>query len=197
MDDVRFDRLVQSLARPGSRRRLLAGLAAGALGLAGLDRAAARACSAPGAACREHATCCSKLCGPKDATGRRRCRCRTGADCPALGGAARTCRGGSCVVPPAKKTAPAPFGVDCAQNGDCASGICACRSLYREGVNECADPVVPGCLSAERVSTPTGLPGTVCGTNEFVSRLCGRTDCPAGWACGGGGTACYQLARAS
>jgi hypothetical protein len=126
MDDATFDRLAQSWALPGSRRRLLAGLVAGAFGLVGLGEAGAAACRPVGSVCREHANCCSKRCGDKDATGRRRCACQESGDCPppatcravtcetgacvasvvadttpctASGGAAGTCQGGACVVP--------------------------------------------------------------------------------------------------
>jgi hypothetical protein len=125
VDGNRFDALARALAAPGTRRRLLAGLAAAALGAVGRRGAEAVACRMPGELCREHADCCSRLCSPKDAIGRR-CACRAVGDCPtaavchavactagacvasvlldgtactAFGGAAGTCRGGRCAVP--------------------------------------------------------------------------------------------------
>src|SRR5689334_14412758 len=80
MDDLRFDCFVQSLAQSGSRRRLLTTCAAAALSLAGFKRASAVACRPAGAVCREHANCCSRECGAKNARGRRLCACR-GGDC--------------------------------------------------------------------------------------------------------------------
>ena len=61
MDPTRFDALARALAAPGTRRRFVAGLAAGALGALGLRAPAAAACRAVGGTCREHANCCSAL----------------------------------------------------------------------------------------------------------------------------------------
>jgi hypothetical protein len=57
VDGSRFDNLARSLAQSGSRRRLVAGLLGGALGLVGFDRAGAVACRTPGQLCRENANC--------------------------------------------------------------------------------------------------------------------------------------------
>jgi len=77
MDGRRFDALARSLVVPGSRRRLLGGLAA-ALGLAGQRGASAIShCRLPGHTCHDDADCCAGVCGPKNPTGRRRCLCRT------------------------------------------------------------------------------------------------------------------------
>lgn len=76
MDASRFDSLTRNLATSSTRRRILASLAAGVLGLARTDWTGARACASRGAVCRESANCCSGLCGDRDATGRRRCICR-------------------------------------------------------------------------------------------------------------------------
>jgi hypothetical protein len=74
MDPQRFDALARTLATSGSRRRVLTGLAAGALGMIGIG-AEARTCTGAGTVCRENANCCSGYCGPQDASGRRRCAC--------------------------------------------------------------------------------------------------------------------------
>jgi hypothetical protein len=87
VDASRFDALTRSLTGTGSRRRLLGGFVAGAIGLAGWRGSDGRTCSARGTVCREHATCCSGLCGEKDRTGRRRCACP---------GDAVTCEGVCC-----------------------------------------------------------------------------------------------------
>src|SRR4051812_8148611 len=73
MDARSFDALAKAVSAPGSRRRLVAGLVAGALGLAGVRPADAVACRGDGAVCREHANCCFKVCSPPDAQHRRRC----------------------------------------------------------------------------------------------------------------------------
>lgn len=67
MDGTRFDDLARSLVSRSSRRRIIAGLAAGLVTIAGRHQADARTCSADGTVCREHANCCSGTCG----TGRR------------------------------------------------------------------------------------------------------------------------------
>jgi hypothetical protein len=90
MDGSRFDALARSLSESGSRRRLIGGLVAGALGLSRVRSAEGRTCTGIGSVCREHATCCSGLCGAKDRTGRRRCTCP---------GGGAWCAGGCCSDP--------------------------------------------------------------------------------------------------
>jgi hypothetical protein len=75
MDGSRFDALTRSFAASGSRRRLLRGLIAGVIGLVGIRETAAGAtCRDGGATCRESANCCSGVCLPKNAQGRRLCQ---------------------------------------------------------------------------------------------------------------------------
>jgi hypothetical protein len=70
VDGSRFDAMTLRIA--ASRRGALRALAAGAAAaLLGRDEAEAVVCRASGDICREHANCCSRLCSPKDATGRR------------------------------------------------------------------------------------------------------------------------------
>lgn len=86
METARFDDLARFLAI-SSRRSLLGGLAGGALGLLGIHSGAAAICRDSGAVCREHANCCSGVCGPKHRLGRRTCieicpyPCNVAADC--------------------------------------------------------------------------------------------------------------------
>lgn len=102
MDGTRFDALTKVLSAQKSRRAFLATVAASLLGLNRHDPAGARSCTNPGAVCREHANCCSGLCGPRDATGRHRCLCKTAADCP---GANKVCTAaGICATPSASTT---------------------------------------------------------------------------------------------
>src|SRR3954447_14903133 len=85
MDDRRFDDLTKSIAESGSRRDILkrigkgVGLGLGIFGPLGAvlwSRGSdAALCREAGRTCRENADCCSALCGPKDATGRRECTC--------------------------------------------------------------------------------------------------------------------------
>jgi hypothetical protein len=57
VDGSRFDALTKSLTGPGTRRRLIGGLVASGLGLAGWRSAEARTCSGTGTVCRENANC--------------------------------------------------------------------------------------------------------------------------------------------
>jgi hypothetical protein len=125
VDGSRFDALTLRLAvsRRGALRALVA--AAGATLLGRLDAEAA-ACRAPGSTCREHANCCSRLCGPKDATGRRRCQCQTAADCPTPANTCLkpTCTAGICSNPVQPDNAPCDDGDPCTGNDHCQAGIC-------------------------------------------------------------------------
>jgi hypothetical protein len=123
LDATRFDALTRALAAPRSRRHLLGGLAAGALGLAGFRSADARTCSAGGTICREHANCCSSNCLPKDRTGRRRCaECGSPAQCPSDTCTTPTCSGGACGTTPANESGACTDSGGAA--GTCQSGTC-------------------------------------------------------------------------
>jgi hypothetical protein len=93
MDGSRFDAIARSLAESGSRRRLLAGLTTGAIGLVGVRAADAAVCRAPGERCRADANCCTGACA-KDGKGRHRCDCQGAADGTAC--AHGTCCAGAC-----------------------------------------------------------------------------------------------------
>src|SRR5262245_15473674 len=84
MDGSRFDHWTRSLAvsRRGLLRGITAAVGGGLLGTIGLESVAARTCQSIGTVCRENAVCCTKYCGPKDKTGRRRCQCADPSDCP-------------------------------------------------------------------------------------------------------------------
>jgi hypothetical protein len=183
MDDQCFDRLVQSLARPGTRRRLLAGFAAGALGAVGRHRAEAAACRPVGSVCREGANCCSRRCGDPDLAGRRYCRCQGAADCPAPDAChAATCTAGVCGV-----TATVDFATDphhCGGCGrvcptdphgtaTCAAGVCglACDDGYFEAGGTCLPPQPFGAACAASSQCASG----VC--------ACHRRDCVGGGLC--------------
>jgi hypothetical protein len=78
MDGERFDFLARDVASTGTRRRMIGSIAGATLALLGFRGVQGRACSAPGVTCREGANCCSGLCGPADARGRRHCICPPG-----------------------------------------------------------------------------------------------------------------------
>jgi hypothetical protein len=231
LDGSRFDALTRSLSEPGTRRRVLAGIAAGALGLAGLRPAGAVTCRTPGLTCRVDANCCSGLCA-KDATGRRRCRCQSPGDCPLpdachkatctagvcgavatvdlltdpanCGRCGRTCPddphgdpacgGGVCALACDLGYAPVggaclgSFGTACAASADCATELCACASADCATARFCAVLDSGRCIHSA-VATPEGDQG-VCAVNGTVFN-CATTACPAGQACGDGGTSCF------
>ena len=64
MDGHRFDEMARTLASGASRRRVLKGLAGGALAFTGLrpGPTEARKCRQSGKNCRSHADCCSEFC---------------------------------------------------------------------------------------------------------------------------------------
>jgi hypothetical protein len=139
MDPTRFDAATKQFAALGSRRRLLAGLAAAALGIAGRDRADAIVCRTPGELCRGNADCCSRVCAT-DATGRHTCRCRTQADCP----------------PPTNKCLAAT----------CAGGVCGTTvGVVCTALDQChlAGPCVP---ATGRCTNPAKSNGTACNDGD-------------------------------
>jgi hypothetical protein len=188
MDPTRFDALARSVGSSTSRRRLLAGLAGGALGLIGMRSTAARTCSAPGTICREHATCCTGECGEPDRRGRRRCTgCNAASDCPEstdpCGGTA-TCDNYICGNTPLT-------GPSCGTGGQCDDGRCFlayphCNtfpcggfgvSVGAGGINFCM-PVQDLCAGQSCNET------SECPANQwcFISNDCGNhcvEGCPA------------------
>ncbi len=151
MDGSRFDSLTRAFAEPGTRRRLLGGLVAGALGALGLRGTEAATCRAPGSVCREDANCCSKVCGPTNATGRRVCACPSptvacngacvnpaafqsdpancnacGRRCPGAPCMSATCTGGTCglTANPAANGRSCDDGNSCTTGSTCLNGAC-------------------------------------------------------------------------
>ncbi|MEA2597937.1 MAG: hypothetical protein QOF01_4406 [Thermomicrobiales bacterium] len=161
MDGIRFDALARSLAASGSRRRVVGGFMAAALGLVGLRRAEARACAEVGRVCREHANCCGGLCGPQGTDGRRRCRCRSAEDCPAP---VNRCLVATCE----------------------ADGVCGTRTVICTASDQChvagtCDPRTGVC------SDPAQPDGTACDDGNACTS--GET-CQAGACTGGDAVAC-------
>ncbi len=189
MDDVAFDRLAQSLAQSGSRRRLLAGLAAGTLGLAGLGRADAAACRPVGSVCREGAGCCSGNCGPKDRTGRRRCQCGADADCPVPDAChAASCTDGACGVTATVDVATDPAhcggcGRACpaVANGapTCSAGTCGveCDNGYFEANGACHAQVGFGGACGASKECASGV--CACHSLDCGSAECATSNSPA------------------
>jgi hypothetical protein len=184
MDDLRFDQFVRSLAN-ASRRRLLITLAGtGAAALAGA-RATAAECRPPDRLCREHANCCWEICGPKDASGRRRCVCPPGliacgdtcvdpqTDPANCGGCGAVCAAPSCHAPICANglcdSVPDPQqnGLACddgdlcttgdhCQNGACVSTPVDCSQFADACHTSACDPGSGNCFSQ------TFVDGTAC-----------------------------------
>lgn len=124
MDGSGFDDLARRIGRRLTRREWIA--AAGAAIVFGRSNVEAAACREQGVTCREHANCCSGLCSPKDARGRRLC----GSVCTPNGGTCisgeeccnRSCYRGACEL--------VPTGQLCTTDPECSSGNC---QLYDNG----------------------------------------------------------------
>jgi hypothetical protein len=178
VDGSRFDALTRSLSQPGRRRRVLAGLAAGALGLAGRGRADAVVCRPPGQLCRENANCCSRTCGT-DAAGRRTCQqCRSRTDCPAPG-ACRTvdCVDGACTESPVTGGActPAGGGTGVCEGGTCVAQACPVPS-------SCGNTQICGSFPCICAATTEG--DRACVNSLSLYAPCASSgDCRAGQRC--------------
>jgi hypothetical protein len=180
MDGLRFDHWTRSLA--GSRRGLLRGVTAaiggGILGSIGIRSADARTCQGTGTVCREHAVCCSKNCGPKDRTGRRRCQCDSPDDCPVTAGTCEaTCIAGVCGVGTVVDLQTdsnncGACGHQCGELRHCVDGICC---------NVSSDAVCDGvCINLSQSQENCGACGTDCDDilnhSSCVNGVCACTE---------------------
>lgn len=208
MDPQRFDALARDLATRGSRRRFVAALMAGTLGFLRLDRGDARTCSGPDTICRENATCCSGICGQRDASGRRRCVCAAptvacdGAcvdpatayqsDPRNCGACDRRCPSGQCQKPictngvcglapnPSATGRPCDDGNLCTVNDVCrGDGTCLGSTVTCQPLNQCYSAT---CDNAMGNCVQTALTGPACSTGDPCQT--GET-CTDG-VCGGG-----------
>jgi hypothetical protein len=162
MDPVRFDTLARSFSSSGTRRNLLRLLLAVPLAgsLAGLLGAQEAGAERPLDRVRDRAARKQqKRHNPgqhKDNPTRKR------------GG-----KGGKGGKRGKGGNSPLPFGAECASNGACESGICACRAHDCSGGGFCADASTGGCTAAS-VVTPSGIVGacTVDGGSFCPSGTC-------------------------
>jgi hypothetical protein len=178
VDGSRFDALTRSLSAPGTRRRVIAGLAAAALAACGV-RGAEAACRPGGAACRENANCCSGMCS-KNARGRRTCL-PEGAACPLPGGDFGILRGGACVGTRGGCRRGSQDGAVVCPDGGACGEIPIC-DVTVEGALVCDAGVAAfpgGCVpeneceeTADCPATAACVVGTVCDTPICVV-LCG------------------------
>lgn len=201
MDGQRFDDLARVLARGASRRQVLRGLTAGAVGgtavALGFSRPAAEVaaadCIGGGGTCAADSDCCAGgLCNPNG-----QCYCddpdRPGIGCACTTGADETCGldsleccAGVCVRAGACHPVP-----KCAEVGDACSddGAC-CRDLVCGDGQTCGVAVT--CAAEGGTCTDDGdcCADLVCGN----ANTCGAKPAPAcvalGGACGGDGDCC-------
>jgi hypothetical protein len=167
MDGARFDALTRTLTAASSRRRAIAAVLSGSLGLLGLahpdDATAARSgkCKPKCGACEKcRRGDCDKKNGKKVCK-RGKCKPKpTGTPC----GTGKTCQSGTC-----RLSCPVP----CA-GGDCSSGACVCPG----GTERCGDACLPLC-GAMKARDP--LTCGCCGTSD--ASCTGDGDCCAGLAC--------------
>jgi hypothetical protein len=216
VDGHRFDGLARSLASLSRRDVLkwLAGaVAAGSVGLGRQDQAAAQVCRATGRVCGKDKHCCSGFCGPKNATGRRTCQCRTAADCPASGAChAATCTDGLCTVA-VTAGAACDDGNPCTENDvctadghcrgvpkscpdpdQCHTGVCdpktgACASTPKANGAACTAPCITGgaCQNGLCQGTPATCPEIECQTGvcDATTGNCSYTPMDDYTGCGG------------
>lgn len=165
MDGPRFDQLTRALTSFGSRRQVITSLTGLALGLVGLRSVDARVCSRAETICREHANCCSRSCGLKDRSGRRRCTCGSATDCPTPNRPCQiaTCDAGVCGV------TTVTDGTECV-GGVCLNGTCS-SCTETEGICAANDDCCSGICQKNRCVA------TVAGTCTVGSGTCGRGQC--------------------
>ena len=184
MDGSRFDALTRSLAAGADRRRLLAGLAGGLLGLAGRG-IGAQTCREAGRLCVNNLDCCSEICD------QNRCACPPGtAGC-----------GGAC-LPYGR---PCKAGDACCNGAACQGGVCrcpagaaVCNTINGPVCQTCPPDQLLGsgcrclCRSTGRPAGPDGCPCPVgqerCGAACIpAGGCCADGDCPPCNECVGGG----------
>jgi hypothetical protein len=133
MDHQRFDEFVRFLGHGRSRRdvfRILAGgLAAGLLGMAGRNRAAAQTCGVLGDACTDNTDCCTGLTCFEAVCGNPSGLCMDeGEFCGAEG--LECCEGLSCTDDYCASAATCGvLGDACTSNADCCTGLTCFEAL--------------------------------------------------------------------
>jgi hypothetical protein len=220
MDSKKFDKLAIALASPGSRRKMLRGLSAGALGAVfGLRRAAptgaAPACRVIGEACRTTTDCCGNsnlICVTVGTTGAQRCECDLQAgfvqcggqcvsqNCPA--GATFTCENGvgSCNCPAGSEVCGNQCRALCGGGTVRNPTTCACEC--GSGQELCNGSCVNLCPAGEQRNSDCtcGCPtGTVSCGGRCVTACAGgqelNNDCQC--VCPNGGELCQSTCRAA
>jgi hypothetical protein len=163
MDAVRFDHLARLVDGTGSRRRTLAALTLGFLGLSGLHGAAEAGpgCKDVGKRCKRGAQCCSGICKGKH--GRKRCRAHDTGGCRP-GHSGLICGEPNPVACTTSTGKPGLCFTTTGNAGYCGSGVscvtCSrdddCRALFGDDRAACA--VCASC-SGSQITTVCLVPG--------------------------------------
>ena len=166
MDGERFDTWTRAMATSRPRRRLLAGLAGGAvavlLGTVGLETAGATdlGCVHVGRRCQRASQCCSGVCrGPR---GKKTCRARGKGTCAA---GQDVCTQGA-------------FSTTC--NGTAYGGSPACNCYQTSGgASFCGDIwiVCAVCARDAECDARTGVAGSACVRNCLTCEVTGGVGC--------------------
>jgi len=194
MDGSRFDELTRRLATGTSRRNLiksgLAAVVASVVGTGSRDSAgAAVLLRAVGVVCSSNSNCSSGLCGSPDYTGRRRCQCTSGTDCPAPGGCqSATCSGGVCGSMPTSGNSCDDKN-PCTVNTICNSGTCMGTFVPDGTVCGTGKGCVAGvCLTGCTIGNQVYAPGSTNPSNQCES--CQLAVSATNWTPKSNGTSC-------
>jgi CXCXC repeat len=188
MDGQKFDRIAKTLAAGTSRRRVLKGLAVGALGAAfGLRRgaeSAAASCRAIGGPCQTTGDCCSGqhlVCTQVGTTGAHRCECDLSAGFQECNGA---CVNAACPGGQTFNSSTCACGCPSGQalcGGRCVSTACAGDLTFNSSTCTCTCP-------AGQTECPAGSGTCVanCTNGRVLNTSTCACECPSGTtACGG------------
>jgi len=194
VDGANFDIMAKQFANGTSRRRLLKtafGIAFGGA-LTGVI-SAKNSASATGRGlnqiCRKNSDCASGRCGPKDFTGRSRCQCQSGSDCPAPGGChAATCSNGICGAT-AVSDVTCDDGNLCTTSTICQAGVCSGINVPNGtscGTNKAC--VTGVCLSGCTIANEVYAPGAINPVNSCES--CQLAVSTTAWTIAANNTSC-------
>ena len=200
MDGTRFDALTKVLAAGLSRRRVL-GVLTGAAAAVVAAPAGAVSKRRRGEICRKDGECASGACGPRDATGRRRCLGATGDTCVAD----PDCGGGPCLE------GACCSGLDYCEFGEiccdpnrsptetcCPAGNGGCCECFerRDPGNEGIECCPPQALCKSLTNSPAGdrclhndevcVNGAPCWEGRACEDRCCETKCCNGQCCASG-----------
>ncbi len=194
MDGSRFDDITRRFATSTSRRSLIkSALAAVVASVAGTTSAdsssAATLRRAVGVVCSSNSNCASGICGSPDFTGRRRCQCKVGSDCPSPGGCqSATCSSGVCGSAPTSGNSCDDKNT-CTVNTFCQSGTCIGEFVPDGTVCDPNKGCVAGvCLTGCTIGNQVYAPGATNPVNQCES--CQLSVSSTAWTPKSEGTSC-------